>query len=113
MDEKEVVNWSSLFLLETTGDSDAITKLYEADLDVADEDAESCSSGVQDYGYVSDDIGQVHDEDSCIDDNENDEKEEEEEEEGVLSSNLCVDSSMESMSETEKSRLFWEACLAS
>ncbi|KAL6978447.1 hypothetical protein U1Q18_020115 [Sarracenia purpurea var. burkii] len=125
-------------LFEATGDSEAdavpnMATVYAYEMNVPaddgyddddddDDDAESCSYDLLDHGRIhaelrefddgdhADDTGYVHDDD---DDDE------------VVrrstanagqpkKSRMCVDSTMEPVSdEREKSRIFWEACLAS
>lgn len=136
--EKDVVNVldvSSFLLFEATGDSeddcDPIMGDIGRDIAMADDDAESCSYDLSDSPRVEElddcDLQQyVHDKYK-----EDDGHEEDEDQEGhsyqiwggehdwkltgcsKKSRGPSVDSSKELMTEEEKSRLFWEACLAS
>ncbi|GFZ19512.1 hypothetical protein Acr_28g0002170 [Actinidia rufa] len=138
MDEVVKHGVSSFMFFEVTGDSEASFEPNEEayEMDVAEDDAQSCCCDLMDF----DDVGHTHDEDYHVDnDDDNDDEAEEEEEEVeeeeedqdwsggevVVTSGtgggqckkrrVCVDSNstMESMNEMEKSRIFWEACLES
>ncbi|GFZ04648.1 hypothetical protein Acr_17g0002200 [Actinidia rufa] len=128
MDEVvKYVDVSSFMFFEVTGDSEASCELNEEayEIDVAEDDAQSCSCDLMDF----EDVGHTNDEDYHVDDDDDEEEEEEEEEEVqdwsggdevVVTSGtggggsckkrrICVESSstIESMNEMEKSRLFW------
>ncbi|CAL5425330.1 unnamed protein product [Camellia sinensis] len=142
MDEKkEFVDLSSMMLFEATGDSETISELnivaVDAELmDAAEDDALSCSCDdlmncelgkFDDLGHTHDEVYHVADhggdEEEDIDQDWTDGGDDEDDDEVVMSSTakarehkklrVCVDSAMELMNEMEKSRLFWEACLAS
>jgi len=137
------VDFSSFFLVEATGDSEADSdpNIHKKNMDLSandEDDAESCS-------FDDNDDDDYSDHSSCVTDpivgfrlqanqswqRSNDyievEEEEEEGEEVVWSYNnkrwnpgqkipkSCVsaDSTNKSMNEAEKSKLFWETCLAS
>ncbi|KAI7983563.1 RNA-binding protein BRN1 [Camellia lanceoleosa] len=123
------------------GDSEAISELNIAAVDAelmgaAEDDALSCSCDdlmdcelgkFDDLGHTHDEVYHVADhgdeEDEDIDQDWTDGGDDEDDDEVVMSSTakarehkklrVCVDSAMELMNEMEKSRLFWEACLAS
>lgn len=138
MEDKKVVDLFSWFLFESTGDSEDIFELNvaseDAKMDVEEDDAHSCCCDFM----VFDDLGDTHDEDYHIvddddggddyfddDDDGDDEDDDDDEEEEVSSrgksrqhkklrvSDDSISTTMELMNEMEKSRLFWEACLAS
>ncbi|THG15854.1 hypothetical protein TEA_023877 [Camellia sinensis var. sinensis] len=123
------------------GDSETISELnivaVDAELmDAAEDDALSCSCDdlmncelgkFDDLGHTHDEVYHVADhggeEEEDIDQDWTDGGDDEDDDEVVMSSSakarehkklrVCVDSAMELMNEMEKSRLFWEACLAS
>ncbi|GFZ13692.1 hypothetical protein Acr_23g0020770 [Actinidia rufa] len=138
MDEKNVVDMSSFMLFEATGDSEADSELNMADVkpydhmdvvadddDHDDDDSESCSCDLLDCGPIveldefdDENLAHAHDEDHHVYGDDDDDDDE------VMMSSMvkdgqhkkskgCGDSAMELMSEMEKSRLFWETCLAS
>ncbi|KAL5793041.1 hypothetical protein ACOSP7_001635 [Xanthoceras sorbifolium] len=144
--KKNVVDVSSFFFFEATGDSEADhfndPNVAAIDHNRPDDDAESCSCDLS-GGYfpsVTDDHVNGCDSRSCVDDEEEEGEEEGEEAhsysrwscekkkkkkkkkekekkkkqvERDKKSSVSVDSAEEIMSEKEKSRLFWETCLAS
>ncbi|XP_057507845.1 uncharacterized protein LOC130790823 [Actinidia eriantha] len=131
MDEKKVVDVSSFMLFEATGDSEANSEL-NMDVDVVtdeedEEDAESCScDNLLDRGPIAEleefddeNLAHAHEEVHPVIDDDDDSDDDE-----VMMSSMvkdrqhkkskgCVESAMELMSEMEKSKLFWETCLAS
>ncbi|EXC34672.1 hypothetical protein L484_020441 [Morus notabilis] len=132
--DKNVVDVSSFFLFEATGDSESCSKTNpdERVSDLDDDDAESCSWDSTDRcpsnGDSMDSVDAI--DRNCSNDDEDDECDRDEEEEGSdpvqrrtwsgsgerRKSNVSVDSttkSFESLNEMEKNRLFWETCLAS
>ncbi|XP_052188124.1 uncharacterized protein LOC127798539 [Diospyros lotus] len=129
MEEKQGgVDVSSFMLWEATGDSELNMAAmdYLADDDDDDEDAHSCSSC--DYSYSggsfhADDHGDYDDDDDgdkgeVVDQDWTEEEEEEEEEVSSTArqqKKASMDSTMDMhlMDEMERSKLFWEACLAS
>ncbi|XP_052211570.1 uncharacterized protein LOC127814237 [Diospyros lotus] len=134
MDEKKVFDVSCFMLMEATGDSEADSGLnLESDINaLAEDDAQSCCCDVLDYGSTvefGDDLGHAHGEDCHVDDDmeegiHNLDWSDDDDDDVVLSriakaegqhrkSKVCVDSAMALKNEMEKSRLFWEACLAS
>lgn len=133
MGTKNVVDLSSFFLVEATGDSEVDFDPNLAIIDLADDDAESCSCDVSEDSCVGDLNGcEVEGCANVVDDQEEEQEQEQEKEkekeeihvyhswtgehtETTAKQKSCVsvDSTNESMNEMEKNRLFWEACLAS
>uniref|UniRef100_A0A5B6YUN0 Uncharacterized protein n=1 Tax=Davidia involucrata TaxID=16924 RepID=A0A5B6YUN0_DAVIN len=93
MDLRNVVDVSSFLHCEATGDSEADSDLnmgaVSTDMDVAEDDAQSCSCDLSDCARViefdhfddddGDDLEYVHDDDDDDDDYDDDDEEEEEE----------------------------------
>ncbi|GMY16525.1 glutamic acid-rich protein-like [Fagus crenata] len=125
---------------DSEADSNTILGDIGQNISMADDDAESCSYDLSDDSYRASELdcdiqSYVHvdyddDEDDDEDDDDDDEEHEEDDEEEVHSyqrwtskqdwklmghqkSSVSVDTSKELMNEAERSRLFWEACLAS
>ncbi|PRQ26242.1 hypothetical protein RchiOBHm_Chr6g0292431 [Rosa chinensis] len=123
------VDVSPFLLFEDSGDSEAAAEVV-FDVPLAEDDAESCSYDSADISSADELIVNGEDDEddhgvreyrSYVDDHE-----EEEEEEEVMSSvyqrcghqlksTVSVDSTkeFEMLNEVEKSKLFWETCLAS
>lgn len=114
---------SSFFLLEATGDSE-VDGLDPGDGEVPmeEDDAGSCSYDSSDWANA-DDVGEC-DVAACLRDGhrrEEDEDEFDEDEQnspvqlpgGEYKSCVSAESTNELMNERERSKLFWEACLAS
>ncbi|KAI8522776.1 hypothetical protein RHMOL_Rhmol13G0022800 [Rhododendron molle] len=128
MEGKKAVDVFSWLLFECTGDSEDIFELNVAsegaETDVEEDD--DAHSRCCDF-MVFDDLGDAHDEFYHVDEADDDDYDDDEEEEEEVSSRgkarqrkkprLSVDSISTTMvlmnDEMEKSRLFWEACLAS
>ncbi|KAJ4975121.1 hypothetical protein NE237_000227 [Protea cynaroides] len=126
MESAYTTDISSLFLFEATGDSD-FSLDADHEIPMADDDAESCSYGLS---CSIDDPNYCSDQDSYEMDNteyESDDQEwatekmrssqeftvdspSTEQEEGVVDS---ANANWKLMTEMEKSKLFWETCLAS
>ncbi|GKV12036.1 hypothetical protein SLEP1_g23240 [Rubroshorea leprosula] len=138
MNVKNMVDVSSFFLFEATGDSEAgvsdpgMPVVYHSDEDDGDEDAESCICDGSDLPVVNKIYGGDHALRGCDAEEEDDEEEEngevveQEEVQGCQKwrsdqrigspeeqkSTVSVDSK-KTMNERERSKLFWETCLAS
>ena len=141
MDSGKLIDVSSFLLFEASGDSEQLESDpgYGIDLD-KDDDAESCSCEFSENVCPVDDDDDDDDDDEeldcldsrCYDDYYHDHEDEEDGNDqaltskpmglqrlgfgsmsGTRKSGVCVDSSKGASSEMEKSRLFWEACLAS
>lgn len=124
MGEQNVIDLSSFMLVEAMGDSemdfDSKIEIMESETD----DAESCcgSEGFE-FGEVCDLENNYYHEDHKVfsqnwDFAKEDYNDDDEDEDEVISnfgnkSRNCYKSRVEFMDEMEKSRLFWEACLAS
>ncbi|XAR58492.1 hypothetical protein NMG60_11013901 [Bertholletia excelsa] len=137
MDGRNSIDVSSFILVEATGDSEVDSEQNMAELEVemedAEDDAQSCSWDFSDTDKVR--RGEAVEVALPTTPAQKEEEEEEEEFEDwesdgevVMSwsnvseveqrkkktrANNCVDSAMEVMNEMERSKLFWEACLAS
>lgn len=117
MDGKNVIDVSSFFLFEATGDSESDFEPGMA-ADVEKDDAESCICDLYDTDRVEDDdefVDQWFPKD--VDDGDDDEDDDDDEvtvdQCWISDKMVSVDSGGELMDESEKNRLFWEACLAS
>lgn len=122
------VDVSPFLLFEDSGDSEAASEVV-SDVPMAEDDAESCSWDSADVSRADEliVIDDDEDEDDCgVREYRSYSDDHEEEEEEVMSSDyqrwghqlkstVSVDSTkeFEMLNEVEKSKLFWETCLAS
>ncbi|KAF7818253.1 phosphopantothenoylcysteine decarboxylase subunit VHS3 [Senna tora] len=128
MDIKATSDFSSYFLFEATGDSEALSDPIMDDVAFSDDDddAQSCSYDASEThnvskvinGYVShhelDDDEKKEDEEVCFYGRSYYEDDDDDEIQQPHKSSESVDSSSESLvDEIEKNRRFWEACLRS
>lgn len=112
MDGKNVIDVSSFFLFEATGDSESDFEPGMA-ADVEKDDAESCICGLYDTDRVEDDDEFVDQRSPNDDDDDNDEVTIDQWWINDKMVSVDSDSGGELMDESAKNRLFWEACLAS
>ncbi|KAF8006573.1 hypothetical protein BT93_K0775 [Corymbia citriodora subsp. variegata] len=123
--QRKVVDASSFFLFEDSGDSEVDGRdPGHEEVPMEEDDAESCSYDSSDWANAGDDVvvGEC-DVDVATwlrDGHEEDEYESGDEQDSHVQlpgveykSCVSVESTNELMNEREKSKLFWEACLAS